>query len=199
MSRKHRQDFWRAWAEEMDEANVDLPPSGRGRGRGRGKQRRLAAEAWRGHFQEYMGVWPEEHWLFGSRRYMPWHKGRGRFNPFLANLLSKSGGLLPLLVLQLLAEEPRYGNELMSLIRERTGGQWVANPGAIYPLLTELEEEGLIDGQWDDPVKRTTRVYDLTPQGREELARITAVIRPKLEETITVLGDLVAQLDAPDA
>jgi DNA-binding PadR family transcriptional regulator len=142
-----------------------------------------------------MGVWPEEHWLFGSRRYMPWHKGRERFNPFVANLMSKSGGLLPVLVLQLLAEQPRYGNELMGLIRERTGGQWVANPGAVYPLLTLLEEEALVQGSWDDPVKRTMRVYELTPEGALELERLTAVMRPKLEEALTVLSDLIAGMD----
>lgn len=189
MSEQGKRDFWRAW-EEAQAEQADETPRGRGR-------RRVNIEAWRGYFQDYMGVWPEEHWLFGSRRYMPWHKGRARFNPFVANLLSKSGGVLPLLVLQLLAQEPRYGNELMSLIRERTGGRWVANPGAIYPLLTELEEEGLVQGSWDDPVKRTTRIYELTPAGRLELERLTAVMRPKLDEAIVVLSDLVALFD-PD-
>jgi DNA-binding PadR family transcriptional regulator len=188
---KRKDDFWQAWDDEGAEPGER--PRGRGHGRGRG--RRQAAEEWRGYFQQYMGVAPEDHWLFGSRRYMPWHKGRAGFNPFLANLMSKSGGLLPVLVLQQLAEQPRYGNELMVLLRERTGGGWLANPGAVYPLLTLLEEEGLVQGSWDDPVKRTMRVYELTPEGALELERLTAVIRPKLEEAITLLSDLVSEMD----
>jgi DNA-binding PadR family transcriptional regulator len=104
--------------------------------------------------------------------------------------MSMGGGLLPVLVLQLIADEPRYGNELMKLIRKRTAGQWVANPGAIYPLLTQLEEEGFISGEWDDERKRTTRMYEITPAGEEELGRLKEIIRPKLSEAIEVLQDL---------
>ena len=104
--------------------------------------------------------------------------------------MSMGGGLLPVLVLQLIAEEPRYGNEVMKLIRERTAGQWVANPGAIYPLLTQLEQERLITGEWEDERKRTTRIYQITPQGEDELARLKEIIKPKLAEAIGMLQDL---------
>ena len=103
--------------------------------------------------------------------------------------MSLGGGLLPVLVLQLIAEEPRYGNEVMKLIRERTAGQWTANPGAIYPLLTQLEEEGFISGDWEDTRKRTMRIYQITPEGEEELARLKDIIRPKLSEAISVLQE----------
>lgn len=134
-----------------------------------------------------MGASPEEHWFFGGRRFSPWHQGMDTFNPFVANLLSKGGGLLPLLVMQLVAQKPRYGNEIMEIIAERTGGQWVSNPGAIYPLLTQLEEQGLVEGVWEDPQKRTIRIYSLTEDGVQELARLKAIVRPKLSEAIEVL------------
>jgi DNA-binding PadR family transcriptional regulator len=146
-----------------------------------------------------MGHYPEDHWLFGGRRFRPWHEGRANFNPFVANLMSMGGGLLPVLVLQLIAEEPRYGNELMKLIRRRTGDQWIANPGAIYPLLTQLEAEGHISGEWEDPVKRRTRVYKITPDGEKELSRLTDIIRPKLSEAVRVLQELEAGLNDRDA
>ena len=94
--------------------------------------------AWRNFFHNFMGAWPEEHWAFGGRRFSPWHQGIDSFNPFVATLLSKGGGLLPLLVMHLLDQEPRYGNEIMELIAERTQGQRVANPGANYPMLTMM-------------------------------------------------------------
>jgi len=153
------------------------------------------AREWRQYFHDYTGHFPEDHWAFGSRRFSPWHQGVDTFNPFVASLLSKGGGLLPLLVLHLLAQAPRYGNELMDLITEGTQGRWMSNPGAIYPLMTMLENEGLVAGKWTDPRKRTTRVYQLTAEGEEELQRLKAIIRPKLEEAIQVLTELTQMVN----
>jgi DNA-binding PadR family transcriptional regulator len=94
-----------------------------------------------------------------------------------------------------LGEEPRYGNELMSLINDRTGGGWGMNPGAIYPLLNELEDQGLVAGEWEDPDRRTVRRYTITAAGREELDRLKAVMRPRLREALEVLKDMLDDLD----
>ena len=149
---------------------------------------------WRNFFHDYMGAWPEEHWAFSGRRFIPWHQGVDTFNPFVAGLLSKGGGLLPLYVMHLLSERPYYANDLMGLIAERTGRQWMANPGAIYPLMNQMEHHGLVQGDWDDPRKRTVRIYRLTETGRQELARLKSIVRPKLKEAIDVLQDLVEDL-----
>lgn len=47
-------------------------------------------------------------------------------------------------VLLLLAEQPRHGYELIREIAERTDGAWTPSPGAIYPALALLEDEGLV-------------------------------------------------------
>ena len=47
-------------------------------------------------------------------------------------------------ILLLLAEQPRHGYELIKEIGERTDGAWVPSPGAIYPALALLEDEGLV-------------------------------------------------------
>ena len=181
-----RGGFWSEW-NDGDNSKKEQGPSHR-RGR-RGRARSERGQQWRQHFNNYMGAYPEDHWLFSGRRFRPWHGGRAGFNPFVANLMSMGGGLLPVLVLQLIAEEPRYGNEVMKLIRKRTAGQWAANPGAIYPLLTQLEEEGFIAGEWEDSRKRTMRIYQITPEGEEELTRLKEIIRPKLSEAISVLQE----------
>ena len=178
-------NFWWDWQEEMqrlrDAPGQPLRPPER--------------EAWRDFFHTFTGEWPEQHWAFGGRRFHPWHQGDVSFNPFVANLFSQGGGLLPLIVLHLLREQPRYGNELMSLIAEKTAGQWAANPGAIYPLMTELENRGLIEGQWDDPRKRTVRVYSLTEKGQREMDRVKAIVLPKLDEAVEVLQTLANDLN----
>jgi len=151
-------------------------------------------EAWREFFRQSFGDWPEEHWIFGGRRFSPWHQGMDSFNPFVAALLSKGGGLLPLYVLHLIAQAPRYGNEIMDLLGEKTNGQWVSNPGAIYPLLTLLEKEGFIEGKWEDPEKRSIRIYTVTALGQAEVERIKTIVTPKLAETIQVLQELLNDL-----
>lgn len=48
-------------------------------------------------------------------------------------------------LLLLLAEQPMHGYQLMQAITERTSGAWRPSPGAIYPTLSQLEDEGLIN------------------------------------------------------
>ena len=47
-------------------------------------------------------------------------------------------------VLLLLDEEPMHGYQLMQAIAERSNGRWTPSPGAIYPALNLLEDEGLV-------------------------------------------------------
>ena len=190
---RNGKEFWLAWQEEQERFR-QANGSQDGNPLGPDFAGPELARAWRNYFRDFMGVWPEEHWALSSRRFTPWHQGVDTFNPFVSSLLSKGGGLLPLYVLQLLAERPHYANELMGLIAERTGRQWMANPGAIYPLMNQLEKNGLIAGEWDDPHKRTVRIYHLTNAGAQELARLKSIVRPKLEEAIEVLQDLYDDL-----
>jgi PadR family transcriptional regulator PadR len=183
---RHRKRFWQTWGEawsDLDEEGEGFDPR----------------RAWREHFTSFLGIVPEKHWLFRGRRFKPWTSGKlglpGLFNPIVAMVLSRGGGLLSLYVLHLLAEQPRYGNDIMREIEDRTQGGWGPNPGAIYPLLTSMEERGLIEGEWENPEKRTRRIYRLLSEGESELTRLKEVIRPKLEEAIKVLRHLNADLE----
>jgi DNA-binding PadR family transcriptional regulator len=76
-------------------------------------------------------------------------------------------------ILALLREGPRTGYQVMSDIEERSGGAWRPSPGAVYPALAQLADEGLIQGE-ESGGRRT---YRLTDAGRDyveqnpELAR----------------------------
>jgi DNA-binding PadR family transcriptional regulator len=50
-------------------------------------------------------------------------------------------------ILALLKEGPRNGYQIMSEIEERSNGAWRPSPGAIYPALSQLADEGLIAGE----------------------------------------------------
>ncbi len=56
------------------------------------------------------------------------------------------------------------------------------------------EKEGFIEGKWEDPDKRTIRIYTITPAGQAEVSRITMVVTPKLNETVQVLHELIREL-----
>jgi DNA-binding PadR family transcriptional regulator len=68
-------------------------------------------------------------------------------------------------ILALLAEEPRNGYQLMQEIGERTQGVWKPSPGAVYPALSLLEDEGLVRAEEVDG----GRVFTLTDEGRKHV------------------------------
>jgi PadR family transcriptional regulator PadR len=92
--------------------------------------------------------------------------------------------VFPLLVLHLIQREPAYGNRLIEEIEEITEGVISVNPNTIYPLLRELEERGMIKGQWEHPDRRTRRYYSITPAGRKEYRRLVAEVEPFLDSVI---------------
>ena len=47
-------------------------------------------------------------------------------------------------VLLLVSEQPMHGYQLMQAIADRSGGRWTPSPGAIYPTISQLEDEGLV-------------------------------------------------------
>ncbi len=74
-------------------------------------------------------------------------------------------GEVRLALLSLLEDEPAHGYELMKRLEERSGGMYRASAGTVYPVLQQLEDEGLVQIADEDGKK----VYHLTEGGREEL------------------------------
>jgi DNA-binding PadR family transcriptional regulator len=71
----------------------------------------------------------------------------------------------------LLAEEPMHGYQLMQAVAERTGGAWKLSPGAVYPTIAQLEDEGLVRVSPEGGRK----LVALTDAGREHLSGLGAV------------------------
>ncbi len=85
-----------------------------------------------------------------------------------ANELKK--GSAELLILALLAQEPRHGYELSKLIEARSGGAVRFNVASLYPLLYRLEHRGWVQARWvEKPGQRRRRYYRLTAAGRKVL------------------------------
>lgn len=75
-------------------------------------------------------------------------------------------GDLRLIILQLIAEKPRHGYELIKAIEDQLGGAYSPSPGVIYPTLTMLEELGYATVAAADGSKK---LYTVTPEGSAHL------------------------------
>jgi DNA-binding PadR family transcriptional regulator len=122
---------------------------------------------------------------FGPRG---WGDGPGGFGGPARKLGSAD---LQLLVLALLAEQPRHGYELIKALEERSGGFYVPSPGVIYPALSYLEEIGHAAVE----VEGTKKRYSLTDEGRQHLERNRAAVDALLQQ-LQRAGERVSQLRA---
>lgn len=115
-------------------------------------------EGWSGPF----GDWAEDDaGGFGSRR---GRGGRGRMF---------GSGELRLVLLKLIADEPRHGYQLIKAIEELTQGAYAPSPGVVYPTLSLLADEGAVTESEGDGSRKA---FAIAEQGRGELAEKAAEV-----------------------
>ena len=78
-------------------------------------------------------------------------------------------------VIDVLAEAPMHGYEMIRTLEERSGGRWRPSPGSVYPTLQLLADEGLVtaadvDGRRSTPLptraaRRAMRAAPATARG----------------------------------
>ncbi len=135
-------------------------------------------------FVEKMFKKIKDHWIFGKRSFQLWVDSPD-INPFVNMILTRSG-LLPLYTLCMLQEKDMFGNEIISEIEKRTSSAWNSNPGAIYPLLKELEERGFVEGHWNLEKDHPRRIYEITEKGRQEYKILKIILEKQLNEAIHI-------------
>ncbi len=75
-------------------------------------------------------------------------------------------GTLELCMLALLANEERYGYQIAQGLTESSG--LAVHEGTIYPLLSRLQREGLVEASWrESPAGPPRKYYHLTPIGQQ--------------------------------
>jgi DNA-binding PadR family transcriptional regulator len=93
-----------------------------------------------------------------------WDEGGGR-GPRRRRQVDSSE--LRLILLHLLAEQPRHGYDLIRAIEEMTGGAYVPSPGTVYPTLTMLQDMGHIE---EVPAEGSRKAFRATDEGKAWLA-----------------------------
>lgn len=83
-----------------------------------------------------------------------------------------------LVILSLLADGAMYGYAISKEVNSRTDGRMKLAPGVLYPLLRQLEAEGLVATEWEEVKSerapgsadgRKRKWYKLSAKGRKRL------------------------------
>lgn len=122
---------------------------------------------------------------FGSR-----HRGGGRFGRMFGH------GDLKLVLLALIAEQPRHGYQLIRTIEEMFGGAYSPSPGTVYPTLTMLEEMGYAKVEAQEG--ETRKLYRITPEGTAYLEENRDAVEA-LMSRMQVTASAMARMAAPMA
>jgi PadR family transcriptional regulator PadR len=80
-------------------------------------------------------------------------------------------GTLDLLILRTLDLRSMHGSAIAERISQVTHGAFQVKAGSLFPALHRLEQEGWIEGEWQESTeRRRVRSYTLTRDGRRQLA-----------------------------
>jgi len=124
------------------------------------------------------------------------HGRRGRGGPFGPHRGGPFGGrgrrmfdtgALRLVVLGLIADEPRHGYDIIKALEAKFQGAYSPSPGAIYPMLQMLEEADLVSSA----TEANKRLFSITEEGRAYLAEHAAElgrINAQIEEASSRMG-----------
>ena len=119
--------------------------------------------------------------------------GRGEA-PFLARGRAGRGDIRAA-ILALLAEQPMHGYQIMRELWERSGGAWRISPGSVYPTLSQLEDEELVQAEQQGG----KRVFSLTEAGKAEAETAAAAapwqgVADDVPPAVAELRDLMYQV-----
>ncbi len=95
-----------------------------------------------------------------------------------------SHGGLRMVLLHLIAQQPRHGYELIKAIEESVNGTYSPSAGVVYPTLTLLDEMGYIRVQ-EGTGESQRKSYEITDAGREYLAENEAAVTELLARLAT--------------
>ena len=76
-------------------------------------------------------------------------------------------GLIDMIVLQFLNDQPMHGYQIITKIRKSFGVYF--GPSTVYPLLSSLEKKGYVSSNWNMENERPRKVYKLTNEGQNLL------------------------------
>ena len=102
------------------------------------------------------------------------------------------GGELRLVLLKLIADQPRHGYDLIREIESLTGGAYAPSPGVVYPTLTMLDDMGFIEAAASEGAKKA---FQATDAGKAELEANAEAVQALIAK-LASLGEERSKTDA---
>ena len=94
-------------------------------------------------------------------------------------------GLLEFLILKIVAADKVY---VADILRHLSDTEFATREGTLYPLLSKMRRDGLVDYEWQDSDAGPPRkYYELTAKGKSQLGELNDYWK-NLNTTITQLG-----------
>jgi PadR family transcriptional regulator PadR len=94
-------------------------------------------------------------------------------------------GLLEFLILKIVATDKVY---VADILRRLSDTEFATQEGTLYPLLSKMRRDGLVDYEWHESDAGPPRkYYELTAKGQSQLAELNDYWK-HLNATITQLG-----------
>lgn len=87
-------------------------------------------------------------------------------------------GELRMVLLKLIADEPRHGYDLIRAVEALTKGEYAPSPGVVYPTLTMLADMGLIE---EVAAEGSRKAFAATDEGRAHLETNAAEVEALFE------------------
>ncbi|WP_454191439.1 PadR family transcriptional regulator [Paenibacillus sp. Marseille-Q7038] len=78
-------------------------------------------------------------------------------------------GSTVILLLTVLNEREMYGYELIKEIENKSDEVFAMKEGTLYPILHNLESEGLLNAYWSQQDGRKRKYYQITDEGKRKL------------------------------
>ena len=103
----------------------------------------------------------------------------------------KQRGILTIYILHSLQKKSKSGYDLINEIKDKTEGSWIPSKGTIYPLLKNLEGEGLIYIKKVE--ERGKNIYQITSEGRKLLKNLIKH-KNQMEEKFNQFRRLIAEI-----
>lgn len=76
------------------------------------------------------------------------------------------------MILWLISQNRQHGYEIMTKLHDSSPyDNKMPSASKIYPVLHDLEKNGLIEGSWEHQGKRKVKYYEITKEGQETLSR----------------------------
>ena len=115
---------------------------------------------------------------------MSFEQPGGKSDLFGDTLLNRGGGqrlkrgFLKYAILELLAEQPHHGYQIIKELEQRFAGVYRPSAGSVYPSLQVLEEEGSLSIQEVE----SRKICTITEHGRKQLAQHRQHFPPEPEK-----------------